>query len=199
MKINKSINLIYQKLIKRKPCESIRWEYLMWKNLVGSEPFAGVHCQHCMDQLLRCQERFTHFHSDKTKNQLICFELKVNLCKRGNRLPVAFISAVLACICIFVFYVFALTSVFVFIFVFIISALLTFPDPPENVFRRVLWPRGKRSLASKHGEEKDTQAPDVAGCVVPLLLQHLRRHIVCWEIAISSHLIKTWHGNLLPV
>ena len=100
VKINKSINLIYQKLIKRKPCESIRWEYLMWKNLVGSEPFAGVHCQHCMDQLLRCQERFTHFHSDKTKNQLICFELKVNLCKRGNRLPVAFISAVLACICI---------------------------------------------------------------------------------------------------
>ena len=46
--------------------------------------------------------------------------------------------------------------------------VLTLPDSLEDVLWRILRPGGEGCLPSQHGEQEDTQAPDVTRCVVTL-------------------------------
>ena len=49
-----------------------------------------------------------------------------------------------------------------------VHVVLTLPDPLEDVLRRVFRTGSKRSLSCQHGEEQNTQTPNITGCVITL-------------------------------
>ena len=55
------------------------------------------------------------------------------------------------------------------------------------------------NLTRKHSEKKNSQAPNVACCIVTLFFQNLGRHIVCCEKKFHCHLFIELRGHSLKV
>ena len=55
------------------------------------------------------------------------------------------------------------------------------------------------NLSRKHSEKKNSQAPNVACCIVTLFFQNLGRHIVCCEKKFRYHLFIELRGHSLKV
>ena len=53
------------------------------------------------------------------------------------------------------------------------------------------------NLSRKHSEKKNSQAPNVACCIVTLFFQNLGRHIVCCEKKFRYHHFIELRGHLL--
>ena len=55
------------------------------------------------------------------------------------------------------------------------------------------------NLSRKHSEKKNSQAPNVACCIITLFFQNLGRHIVCCKKKFRYHLFLELRGHSLKV